>query len=335
MKGIICGTGSAVPVKIIDNHDLAKLVDTNDRWIRERTGIVRRHIAGSETTVSMAAEAAKRALADAKTDAGEIDLIIVSTISSNVILPCTACEVQKEIGADNAFCFDLNAACTGFVLAYQTACVYLSSGICRTALVIGSECLSDLTNWKDRSTCILFGDGAGAAVVRASEGQFYLPALHSDGGRGNALMCASRYDGRYETLAAESLVHKRGTDGPFSENSYFMEMDGQAVFKFAVRSVPEVISEVLEKNHLQKEEIAWFLLHQANRRIVEAVAKRMEEPLRKFPMNLQEYGNTSSASIPILLDEMNQRGMFESGQKIVLTGFGAGLTWGASILEWK
>lgn len=335
MKGIICGTGSAVPVGIVNNQDLTKLVETNDEWIRECTGIVRRHVAGSETTVSLAAEAAKRALADAKADAEEIDLIIVSTISSNVILPCTACEVQKEIGAVNAFCFDLNAACTGFVLAYQTACAYLASGHCRAALVIGSECLSKLINWQDRGTCILFGDGAGAVVIRADEGQLYFPVVHSDGARGDALTCASRYDGRYQTKIAELLHQKKNTDELFSETSYFMQMDGQTVFKFAVRSVPEVINEVLEKNHLQKEEIDWFLLHQANRRIVEAVAKRMEEPIEKFPMNLQEYGNTSSASIPLLLNEMNQKGMLESGQKIVLAGFGAGLTWGASILEWK
>lgn len=318
MTGIICGTGSAIPVAIVDNHDLAKLVETNDEWIRERTGIVRRHIADTETTVSLAAEAAKKALADAKMDAAEIDLLLVSTISSNVILPCTACEVQKEIGAENAFCFDMNAACTGFVLAYQTACAYLASGICRTALVIGSECLSNLINWQDRSTCILFGDGAGAVVVKAGEGSFYLPVSHSDGIKGDALTCFSRHDGKYKNPSA-----------------CFMQMDGQAVFKFAVRSVPEVIGEVLEKNNLQKKEIDWFVLHQANRRIVEAVAKRMEESIEKFPMNLQEYGNTSSASIPILLDEMNHRGVLKGGQKIVLVGFGAGLTWGASILEWK
>lgn len=319
MKGIICGTGSAIPTGIADNQDLAKLVETNDEWIRERTGIIRRHIAGKETTVSMAAEAGKRALANAGTDAGEIDLILVSTISSNVILPCTACEVQKEIGAVNAVCFDLNAACTGFVLAYQMACAYLAAGMGRRALVIGSECLSNLTNWKDRGTCILFGDGAGAAVVRAEEGRFYFPALHSDGTRGQALTCASRYD----------------SSGRNTEADYFMKMDGQTVFKFAVRSVPEVISEVLKKNDLPKEEISWFVLHQANRRIVEAVARRMEEPIEKFPMNLQEYGNTSSASIPVLLDEMNRKGMLRSGQKIILAGFGAGLTWGACIVEWK
>lgn len=319
MTGIICGTGSAIPTGIADNQDLAKLVETNDEWIRERTGIIRRHIAGKETTVSMAAEAGKRALVNAGTDAGEIDLILVSTISSNVILPCTACEVQKEIGAVNAVCFDLNAACTGFVLAYQMACAYLAAGMGCTALVIGSECLSNLTNWKDRGTCILFGDGAGAAVVRAEEGRFYFPVLHSDGTRGQALTCASRYD----------------SSGRNNEADYFMKMDGQTVFKFAVRSVPEVISEVLKKNDLPKEEISWFVLHQANRRIVEAVARRMEEPIEKFPMNLQEYGNTSSASIPVLLDEMNRKGMLRSGQKIILAGFGAGLTWGACIVEWK
>lgn len=318
MTGIICGTGSAVPVGILDNHDLANMVETSDAWIQERTGIVRRHIAQEETTVSMAVQAAKKALADAKTEAEELELILVSTISSNVILPCAACEVQKEIGAENAVCFDLNAACTGFVLAYNTACAYLASGVYKNALVIGSECLSNLTNWKDRSTCILFGDGAGAAVLKAGEGKSYLPVTHSDGSRGKALTCLSR--------------HSKNEKNP---SAYFMQMDGQAVFKFAVRSVPEAIGEVLQKNYIEQKEIDWFLLHQANRRIVEAVAKRLGESLEKFPMNLQEYGNTSSASIPILLDEMNRKGMLKNGQKIVLAGFGAGLTWGASILEWR
>lgn len=318
MTGIICGTGSAVPVGILDNYDLANMVETNDAWIQERTGIVRRHIAQEETTVSMAVQAAKKALADAKMKAEELELILVSTISSNVILPCAACEVQKEIGAENAVCFDLNAACTGFVLAYNTACAYLAAGVYKNALVIGSECLSNLTNWKDRSTCILFGDGAGAAVLKAGEGKSYLPVTHSDGSRGKALTCFSRHGGAEKDSSA-----------------FFMQMDGQAVFKFAVRSVPEAIGEVLQKNNIEQREIDWFLLHQANRRIVEAVAKRLGEPLEKFPMNLQEYGNTSSASIPILLDEMNHKGLLKSGQKIVLAGFGAGLTWGASILEWR
>lgn len=327
MTGIICGTGSYIPPYSMDNNDIAKLVETSDEWIRERTGVVRRHIIQEETTVSMAAEAGRRALENAGVAPEEVDLILVSTISSNVILPCAACDVQKELGAKNATCFDLNAACTGFLLAYNTAEAYLATGAYKTALVIGSESLSNLTNWKDRGTCILFGDGAGAAVLKTGEGRMYRPVTHSQGHKGEALTCKSRHSSNGLTSHAEPEELKH--------DEYFMQMDGQAVFKFAVRSVPEVIHEVLRVNEVEQNEIACYVLHQANRRIVEAVAKRLDEPIEKFPMNLQEYGNTSSASIPILLDELNRAGKLEKGSKIVLAGFGAGLTWGASIADWQ
>lgn len=325
----ICGTGSFIPSHVMDNNGIAELVDTSDQWIRERTGIARRHIADGETTVSMASEAGARALSMAGILAEEIDLIVVSTISSNVILPCAACEVQKELGAVNATCFDLSAACTGFVLAYNTAAAYLSGGIYKTALIIGSESLSNLTNWKDRGTCILFGDGAGAAVLRADSRRMYVPVTRSDGAKGGALSLKSRHDRNVLTAGADS-----GENRDYGADEYFMQMDGKAVFQFAVKKVPEAVREVLAKNQVRQEEIAWFLLHQANKRIVESVAKRLGEPIEKFPMNIQEYGNTSSASIPILLDEMNQKGMIKPGQKIVMAGFGAGLTWGASVVEW-
>ena len=319
MTGVICGTGSSIPVHTIDNNDIAKLVETSDEWIRERTGVVRRHIIEEETTVSMAADAARKALADSGTAPEDVDLILVSTISSNVILPCAACEVQRQIGAVNATCYDMSAACTGFVFGYCAALAYLSCGMYRTILVIGSESLSNLTNWKDRGTCILFGDGAGAAVVKAEEGTFYQPVTHSAGSLGDALTCTSRHARNAAQLPEEEL---------------YMQMDGRGVFQFAVRRVPEVIGEVLEKNQVPIGDIDWFVLHQANRRIVEAVAKRLKAPLEKFPMNLQEYGNTSSASIPILLDEMRRDGRLKAGQKIVIAGFGAGLSWGAAILDW-
>lgn len=271
--------------------------------------------------MSLAVEAAQKALKQSGVSAEEIDLVIVSTISSNVVLPGVACEVQKKIGAVNAVCYDLSAACTGFVLAYQNAQAYLQTGIYRSALIIGSECLSHLVNWRDRGTCILFGDGAGAAVLRSEEGTGFLPAAHSDGSRGEALRCRSYLDGAKEW----QMSHPE---------EYQMQMDGQAVFKFAVRQVPGVIREVLDKNGLRLEEIDWIILHQANRRIVEAVSRHLQQPLEKFPMNMQEYGNTSSASIPILLDEMNRDQKLQKGQKIILAGFGAGLTWGASVLEW-
>lgn len=327
MTGVIAGTGSYVPSYVMDNNKLSEFVDTSDEWIKERTGVARRHIVADETTSFMAAEAAKKAVEDADLTPDQIDLILVSTISSDVILPCTACEVQRILGAVNATCFDLNAACTGFVLAYNTANAYIQSGVYKNALVIGSESLSNLTNWKDRGTCILFGDGAGAVVLTAEEKASYVPATHSEGAKGEALTLKSRHDSNWITKEIEP--------NRMMDAEYFMQMDGQAVFKFAVKKVPEAILEVLDKNNIKKEDIDCYLLHQANRRIVEAVAKRMGEPIEKFPMNLQEYGNTSSASIPILLDELSREGKLKSGKHIVLAGFGAGLTWGASIMDWK
>lgn len=317
MTGRICGTGSYVPIRVMDNHELSGMVETSDEWIRERTGVARRRLVTGETTVSMAAEAAKRALENAGMEAGQVEMLIVATISSNVILPCTACEVQKEIGAVNAACFDLNAACCGFLTAYQTAQAYIAAGICSRILIVGSESLSKLTDWTDRGTCILFGDGAGAAVIAAGEGKDFRPVLHSDGGKGGALTCSG----------------KNWRNGP--QDQGLMQMDGREVFQFAVKRVPEVIREVLEANGCSLEEIDCFVVHQANRRIIEAVAKRLKTDIGRFPMNLQEYGNTSSASIPILLDELNRTGKLKKGDRIVLAGFGAGLSWGAGILDWS
>lgn len=319
MAAFICATGSCLPAYRMANEEWTQYVETSDAWIRERTGIESRHIVGEETCVSMAVGAAKNALEQAGMDAAEIDLLVVSTISADNILPCAACEVQQQIGAVNAVCFDLNAACSGFLMAYHTALSGIETGMYRTALIIGSECMSHLMNWKDRGTCILFGDGAGAVILKNSSRLFCLPAGHSDGSKKDALLMRSRHNGETENL---------------TDPQYFMQMDGQAVFKFAVRRVPEVIREVLEKNQMKQEDIRFFILHQANRRITEAVARHLKEPLEKFPMNVDHCGNTSSASIPILLDEMNRKGELHRGDKIVLAGFGAGLTWSAAVLEW-
>lgn len=315
MTGRICGTGSCVPVRILDNDELSSMVETSDEWIRERTGVVRRHIITGETTVSMAAEAARRALSDAGMEAEQVELIMTATISSNVILPCTACQVQREIGAVNAACFDINAACCGFLTAWQTAQAYIAAGIYRKILIIGSESLSKLTDWTDRGTCILFGDGAGAAALEAEEGKGFQTILHSDGRKGDALTCSG----------------KHWQEEP--EDKGFMKMDGREVFQFAVKRVPEVIRETLERNECKVEDIDYFIVHQANRRIIEAVAKRLKTDIEKFPMNLQEYGNTSSASIPILLDELRREGTLKKGHRILMAGFGAGLSWGAGILD--
>lgn len=316
MTGRICGTGSCIPARVLDNQELSGMVETSDEWIRERTGVVKRHVVTDETTVSMAAEAARQALSDAGIEADQVELIMTATISSNVILPCTACEVQKLVGATKAACFDINAACCGFLTAYQTAQAYMEAGIYRTILIIGSESLSKLTDWTDRGTCILFGDGAGAAVITADEGRGYRTILHSDGSKGEALSCSG----------------KHWLTDP--EDTGYMKMNGREVFQFAVKRVPEVIREVLDKNDLTLEQIDYFIVHQANRRIIESVAKRLGVDIEKFPMNLQEYGNTSSASIPILLDELRRNGTLKQGNRILIAGFGAGLSWGAGILDW-
>lgn len=333
MIGKICGTGAYIPEKTVTNFDLAQIVETSDEWIRERTGVIRRHIAFEETTSQMAAEAGRKALEDADIRSEELDMILVATMSPDLICPSVACEVQRILKAEHAVCYDMNAACTGFVFAFQAAQAYIEAGMCRCILIIGAECISNLIDWKDRSTCILFGDGAGAVVLCAKEEREreWKPVFsaHSDGRKGEALLCKSRCskteeetrkDGEREFIAV-------------SKESYIW-MDGQAVFKFAVRCVPEVIREVLEKSGILLSDVKYFLLHQANRRIVEAAAKRLGAEIEKFPMNLEEYGNTSSASIPILLDEMNRKKMLTRGDRIVLAGFGAGLSWGAVVMEW-
>lgn len=250
----------------------------------------------------------------------DLDLIMVPTVSSNIVVPSAACQVQKELGAVNATCFDMNAACTGFMFCYIAAQAYISIGLYQNILVVGSESLSNLINWKDRATCILFGDGAGAAVIRAEEGTVYQPVTHSDGKVGQTLTCDSR--------------HNKDWDHSNNKDNTYIKMDGQAVFKFAVKKVPEVINEVLKKNQVDLSDIDWFVLHQANKRIIDSIAKRLGASRDKFPTNVEEYGNTSSASIPILLDEMNRKGLLKPGQKIMMAGFGGGLSWGAAILIW-
>ncbi|MCM1100115.1 MAG: ketoacyl-ACP synthase III [Clostridium sp.] len=317
MVGKIVGTGSMAPGQSWDNYRLSDMVDTDDGWIRERTGIVRRHVATAEDSVaSLAAGAARAALENAGMDAGEIELILVATVSAESLVPCTACRVQSLIGAGAATCFDLNGACTGFLFAMNTAQAYMAQGVYRTALVIGAECLSKLTDWSDRSTCILFGDGAGAAVLRADPEGRFIQVTHSAGDRGGALTCSSRIGG----------------DVGETPRDAFLRMDGGEVFKFAVSKVPEVIGELLQREQLLVEDIDYFVLHQANARIVRAVAKRLGGNPDRFPMNISEYGNTSSASIPILLDELNRAGRLKNGMRLVMAGFGGGLSYGASLI---
>lgn len=316
----IIGTGSCLPENTVTNDDLAKIMDTSDEWISSRTGIRARHLVKEETTAQMSAKAAKQALAEAGMKAEDLDMIIVGTLSGDYVTPSTACEVQSLIGADNAVAFDINAACSGFMFAMNTAYAYIHSGIYKNALVIGAETLSKLMDWNDRSTCVLFGDGAGAAVVAADESGLVNFIQGSDGSKGMVLSCKNR-------LNNNPLVQNP------TEPDY-VYMDGQEVYKFAVSTVPASIKKVLEEAGLEVSDIKYFLLHQANIRIIQSVAKRLKVDLDKFPTTLEHCGNISAGSVPILLDEVNKKGMLQRGDKIVLAGFGAGLTWSASVVEW-
>ena len=326
MRVKITGTGSAVPARKVSNEELSRFVETSDEWIKSRTGIRSRYLAVEETTTDLAVEAAEKALADAEMKAEELDLILAATVTPDKYLPNLACEVQSALGARQAVAFDVNAACSGFLFGMQTAFAYLSCGIYKNALIIGAETLSRLMDWTDRSTCVLFGDGAGAAVLSAGEsetgGRGILSMLQgSDGARGNVLCCDNR--------PIQNPYVSRKNDSPA-----YVAMNGQEVYKFAVRTVPDAVVHVTGQAGLALDDIDLFLLHQANYRIIEAVAKRLGQPMEKFPTNLQECGNISAASVPILLDNVKSRGMIKPGSKLVLTGFGAGLTWGAVALEW-
>lgn len=320
MTSRIIGTGSYVPVQIVTNEDLAKIVETDDEWIRTRTGIHERRIALEQGTSHMAIEAARSAVENAGISPEELDIILLATSSPDNCFPAGACEVQAAIGAVNAVAFDISAACSGFLFALNTVQAYIQAGIYKTALVVGADCLSKLTDWSDRTTCVLFADGAGAAVVRAEENGMVHMVMGSDGVKGPVLTCIARSEGNF-------------LNGKKPELGY-MYMNGQEVFKFAVKKVPECIHQVLDKAEVPIEDVSCFVLHQANYRIVESVAKRLKQPMEKFPMNMDRYGNTSGASIPLLLDELNRAGKLQPGAKIVLAGFGAGLTWGAALLEW-
>jgi len=304
MTARIIGTGSYIPEKVITNEDLTKLVDTSDEWITSRTGIKKRHITNDGTTF-MAAKAAKRACADAGIIPADLDIIILATTTADHCFPSGACEVQGVIGAVNAVAFDISAACSGFIYALHILNGFFKAGLYKTGLVIGAESLSKLMDWKDRSTCVLFGDGAGAAVVQAEDLGIMETRLYSDGSKTEVLNCKTQ-----------------------------IYMNGQEVFKFAVKKVPESIEEVLASARIEKEAVKYFILHQANERIIASVAKRLEISMDKVPLNISEYANTSAASIPILLDELNREHKLNKGDLLVLSGFGAGLTWGTTLLAW-
>lgn len=329
----ITGTGNALPGRIVTNKELEQMVETSDEWIRERTGIGERHVSVGETVVTLGSEAACKALEQAGKRAEEIDLILVATCSPEQYLPCCACQVQAAIGAVNALAFDVNAACSGFLFALNTADAYLRTGLAENALVIGSEVLSKLVDWTDRGSCILFGDGAGAVVVERCEASPGIlgRALHSDGTGGGVLQCGAReLTTPYARTSAAKTDQKQQTD----DREHYIQMDGQEVYRFATRRVPQCIEEALADAGLAVPDIDLFVLHQANARIIDAVAKRLHADREKFPTNLERVGNLSSASIPVLLDELHRQGKLHRGDRIVLAGFGAGLTIGACVMTW-
>ncbi len=315
----IVGTGRYTPELVVSNDDLSKMMDTSDEWIYPRTGIRNRRIAKDETTYEMAAKAVKEALDAAGLDKEDVDLLIVATISTEYQTPSAACLVQRELDINNnIMVFDVNAACTGFVYAMDVADQFIKTGKYRNAVVVGVEKLSQVTDWSDRATAVLFGDGAGAVVMTASEEAGIIDSVNHAIGRD------------FECL----YIKTRHKDTPFykSQKEHHLVMDGQVVFQFACKKVPEVILETLDKNGMALEDIDLFVLHQANKRIIDRIAKKLKVDIDKFYMNMNEYGNTSSATIPIALDELARDGKLE-GKKVVLSGFGAGLTYGTTIIQ--
>lgn len=321
----IIGTGAYLPERRLTNFDLEKIVDTSDEWITSRTGIKERRIAADdEASSDLAVKAAKQAMANAGITAEQVDLIIVATVTPDMSFPATACLVQEQIGAPKAATFDLSAACTGFIYGISTAAQFIATGTYEHALVIGVECLSRIVDWTDRNTCVLFGDGAGAAVLGpVKEGYgFQSFELGGDGSGKDLLKIAA---GGSRLPASENTV---------ANSLHTLYMNGREVFKFAVRVMTSASDVALEKANLSFEDIDLFVPHQANSRIIEAAMKRYGLPDEKVVVNLDRYGNMSSASIPVALHEAIEEGRVTDGDTLVLCGFGGGLTWGATVLNW-
>lgn len=317
----ILGTGMYAPEKVVTNEELSHMVDTNDEWISSRTGIKERRVTQGEDLKTLAYKSAMIALQDSYIDQCDLDLIIVATSSQTQNFPSIACEVQGMLGAKNAAAFDLLAACSGFIYALSCAKAYINSGMYKKVLIIGTEVLSNVLNWEDRNTCVLFGDGAAAMILGGSDRE-QIPRiiLGADGTGADMLTCGCR-----------------DLDTPFIEervdNYKNIKMDGRGVFKFAVSTIEKCIKELLEKENLRIEDIDYIVCHQANYRIIESVSKRLSVDINKFYINLDRYGNTSSASIGIAFDEMNKNSMITEGKRLILVGFGAGLTYGAALIN--
>ncbi len=322
----IIGTGSYVPEKILTNTDLEKIVDTSDEWIYSRTGIKERRVAAAgEFTSHMATKASERAMEQAGIVAADIDLIIVATITPDTLTPATACYVQANLGAHTAVAFDISAACSGFLYAMKIAQRMISDGAYKNALIVGAEKLSSFINWEDRNTCVLFGDGAGAAILRGAKE-----------GEGRILASETGTDGRHTALLD---IKGGGSACPITlnnanDNLATLAMQGREVFKLAVTAMKKASEKVIERAGLTPDDITLVVPHQANLRIIDAIADRLTVPNEKVFVNLHKYGNTSAAAIAIALDEAHREGKFKRGDNIIMVAFGAGLTWAAAAIEW-
>lgn len=325
IHGRITGTGSYAPRKIITNHDLEKLVDTSDEWITERTGIKQRCVAEKgQSTSDLAYEASVKALKAAGLSAQDLDLILVATLTPDTYLPSVSCVLQSKLQAKKAAVFDIYAACSGFIYGLSIASAYIKSGMYSNILLVGAEVLSRFTDWEDRNTCVLFGDGAGAAVIQRYSGKRGILSthLHSDGSLGDLIQIPA---GGATHPSSHDTVHKR---------MHFIKMKGNETFKVAVRALEDVVQEALEFNNVRAEDIDLLVPHQANLRIIQAMAQRLNMPMEKVVLTIDKYGNTSAASIPMALDEAVRAGRIEEHNLILLEAFGGGLTWASALLRW-
>jgi 3-oxoacyl-[acyl-carrier-protein] synthase-3 len=327
-RSVILGTGSYVPERVLTNADLEKMVDTSDQWIRARTGISERRVAkADEATSHLSIHAANQALEAAEVRAEDIDLIIVTTLTPDTMCPAAACWLQAHIGAHRAAAFDLNAACTGFVYGLQAADAYIRAGIMKKVLLVSADVMTRVTNWEDRGTCVLWGDGAGAVVLGASENGtrgIMDSKVYSDGKAGELIVVPGG-GSRFAPMTPDDVHNKE----------HLLQMRGQETFKTAVRYFLEVCNETLERSGLTLDDVDLFIPHQANLRIIEAVAKRLKLSMDKVVITINKYGNMSAATIPVALDESVREGKIRSGDNVLMAAFGGGLTWGAALVEWK
>jgi 3-oxoacyl-[acyl-carrier-protein] synthase-3 len=324
-RATITGWGKYLPPNVMTNKDLEQIVDTTDEWIQKRTGIKQRRIADEDTATSdLALEASQEALEKANLDPKDLDLIIVSTVTPDMVFPATACIIQDKIGADNAAAFDLEAGCSGFVYGLSVGAQFIESGLYDNVLIIGAETLSKITDWDDRNTCVLFGDGAGAAVLQPTDkGGFLSFDLGSDGSGADALYMEA--GGSLNPATLETVKNKK----------HFIRMEGNPVFKFAVKTMKKASLDVIEKANLTTDDIDLLIPHQANTRIIKSARRRLKLDEDEVYVNLPEVGNTSSASVAIAMAEAKEKGVIQNGDHVLLVAFGAGLTWAAGVLEWN